>query len=363
MTSRPSQKPLLSIVVPLLNEVGVLPGLVANLAGQRGVAAELILSDGGSTDGTQALAAQLAGNTPFPLRTVDSPPGRGRQLNAGATAARGEFLLFLHADSAFSDPLALASSLEALRRAEESRGPKVAGHFALRFARGDAPPSAGYYYYEAKARLGRAGSIHGDQGFLLRRDFFERVGPFEEGLPALEETRLAEVIRKEGEWLLLPAEIETSPRRFEVEGLRERQTLNALIMNFAVVGWPAFFSAIPGLYRSQDRASRLRLAPFWEEIRCLMGASSPPERKRLWRGTGGYVRSQAWQIPFAIDCRRNFQSGYPPGTGPTPFLDYFDRRIEPLLARPFWDLTAMALTWCWFHLQGVVLRVGWRERP
>src|ERR1700674_5517741 len=81
-------------------------------------------------------------------------------------------------------------------------------------------------------RHGRRECTHGDQGFLLRRGFFNAVGPFEESLPMLAETRFAEAVRNRGEWLLLPAEIQTSARRFEIEGLRERQTLNAIITNF-----------------------------------------------------------------------------------------------------------------------------------
>jgi hypothetical protein len=72
-----------------------------------------------------------------------------------------------------------------------------------------------------------------------------KLGGFDETLELLEDNRFAEAVRKEGGWLLLPAEIVTSARRFETEGLAERQTLNALLMNFAAIGWDAFFRLAP----------------------------------------------------------------------------------------------------------------------
>ena len=91
----------LSIIIPVLNEAGILPELVRNLAEQKDVVAEIIICDGGSSDGTVELARQLAGETAIPVRTLSSPPGRAIQMNEGAHAAAGETLLFLHADSRF----------------------------------------------------------------------------------------------------------------------------------------------------------------------------------------------------------------------------------------------------------------------
>jgi len=227
----------LSIIIPLLNEAESLPALLDDLGRQEGIPFEVILVDGGSVDDTADLAAKRSAESPFPCRVLQSAKGRGRQLNAGAAAARGDLLLFLHADSAFADPQALQRGVAALAAAREARGhTRVAGHFALRFARSSDEPSFAYAYYQAKARLDRPECTHGDQGFLLHRDFFAAVGPFDETLPLLEDTRLAERIRREGEWLLLPAEIATSARRFESEGLYPRQALNAVIMNFATPG-------------------------------------------------------------------------------------------------------------------------------
>jgi len=341
----------LSIIVPVFNETETLPELFAMLAAQREVVLEVILSDGGSTDGTVDRVEKLAEEASFVTEVVQGERGRGRQLNAGARTARGETLLFLHADSSLTDPLALRRSLDALSAAVPGRGAdRVAGHFALRFHRRDESPSLAYRYYEFKARLDRPGCTHGDQGFLLRRGFFRDVGPFDESLPLLEDTRLAEKIRSEGRWQLLPAEIRTSARRFETEGLYERQLLNALIMNFADIGWEAFFRAVPGIYRRQDGAGRLRLHPFLSEIRGLLRSLPWRERCRLWYGTGRFVRANAWQLALALDVRRHFRRGVPFEEMTTSVLDIFDRWFDRLTDHPPGRLAASALVRCWFFL-------------
>jgi len=255
----------------------------------------------------------------------------------------------------------LRRGLDALRGAIARRGDEaVAGHFALRF---DLPPerrSLGYYFYECKARLGREQCIHGDQGFLLRRSFFEKVAPFDESLPLLEDTRMAEMIRRQGEWLLLPAEILTSIRRFEREGLYERQLLNALLMNFAAIGWTEFFRLAPDVYRQQDRARRLRLVPFLQLIRARLRALPWRRRFELWYRTGCYVRPQAWQLAFALDVRRNFRRGFLSGAGSCPLLAAFDRFYGPLTDHPPGRFAAALLVRVWF--QATLARSLRRER-
>lgn len=337
----------LSVIVPILNEAETLPALFATLSRQERVAFEVVLADGGSTDGTAVRAAALAAESPFPCRIVRSDKGRGRQLNAGARAATAETLLFLHADSVFPDPLALRKGLDALAECGEGR---AAGRYALRF---DVRPERygfGYYFYECKARLDRPECTHGDQGFLLPRTFFDSLGGFDETRELLEDTRLAETVRREGQWLLLPAEIVTSARRFETEGLCERQLLNALLMNFAAIGWDDFFRQASGIYRRQDLAGRLRLLPFFRAVRHLLRQLPRRRRLALWYRTGGYVRRHAWQLAFALDVRRSFRQGLPAGKGgTTPLLERFDRWYGPLTDHPPGRLAAAGLVWLWFH--------------
>lgn len=347
----PDSPPELSIVVPILNEEETLPALFAMLARQERVAIELIIVDGGSTDGSLSLAERLAAASTFACRLLCGERGRGRQLNAGARAASAGMILFLHSDSSFPDPLALRRGLEALAAAITRRGDcRAAGRFALRF---DVPPvryGFGYYFYEAKARLGRPEGIHGDQGFLFHRTFFDALGGFDETQALLEDNRLAEEVRREGEWLLLPAEVVTSARRFETEGLYERQLLNALIMNFAAIGWDDFSLAAPETYRCQAQAGKLRLAPFFRIIRGLLRPLPLRRRLDLWLATGSYVRENAWQIAFARDTLRAFRRGLPPGEGETPLLTLHERWFERLTDNAVGRLATALLVWGWFHL-------------
>jgi hypothetical protein len=241
--------------------------------------------------------------------------------------------------------------LDTLTAANARRGDcRVAGRFALRFDLSSDRYGFGYYYYECKSRLGRPEGIHGDQGFLLPLAFFDSLGGFDETLTLLEDNRFAEAVRREGEWLLLPAEVVTSARRFEAEGLYERQLLNALIMNFAAIGWDDFFRAASGIYRRQDLAGQLRLLPFFRAIRDLLRQVPVRRRFGLWYHTGCYVRPNAWQLAFALDAKRNFRRGLPAGEGGTPQLDFFDRWYGPLTNHPPGRLAAAGLVWLWFHL-------------
>ncbi len=355
MINRPP--PLLSIIVPVLNEAETLPGLLSTLAQQHGVAFEVILCDGGSTDVSLQSVAALAKEVAFEVRVVNSLRGRGAQLNAGARVARGGWLLFLHADSQFDDPMALVRSLDALKEAMQPSAKAVAGHFALRFKDRCAQSSAAYAYYEFKASLDRAECTHGDQGFLLSRSLFQALGPFDEALPLLEDTRFAEKLRASGRWLLLPADILTSARRFETEGLLQRQVLNAFIMNFSAIGWNEFFKAIPGVYRSQDCASKLRLRPFFEMIHKLLLRRPLRERARLWYLTGGYVRGHAWQLVLAWKVCRNLRTGVSPGQGSEALLKRFDRGFGGLTDNRLGRMVATALVWSWFYLAWGWLRL------
>lgn len=304
---------------------------------------ELIVSDGGSTDGSVATAHRLGAKAPFPVRVVQGDRGRGGQLNRGAAAAQGENLLFLHADSRFPEPLALRRALDAVAAARKRHGESVAGRFSLTFDFPDGTTPRPYRFYEAKARLDRPGCTHGDQGFLMPRTCFERFGPFREDLPFMEDTFLAERIRKDGTWLLFPTPIRTSPRRFLTEGLLPRQTLNAVLMNLAFIGRLDLLDDLERHYRGQNVARRLGLNAFLPALKDRITALSPKERWRFWTRTGGYVRSQAWQVPFLIGLLWR-------GDGEGPLLRLHDRFFDQLTDHAMGRGLAAALTWGWFQV-------------
>lgn len=192
----------ISVVVPVLDEAVVLPAtLVA--ARQAGVC-ELIVVDGGSRDTTVAAAQALAD------RVLAAPRGRASQMNAGAAAARGEVLLFLHADTRLP-----AGGAEAVRRAlADAR--VVGGRFDVRL---DAPGVA-YRVIERlislRSRLTRVAS--GDQGIFVRRRVFERLGGFPP-LPLMEDLALARQLKHAGRVACLRDAVLTSARRWQRGGV------------------------------------------------------------------------------------------------------------------------------------------------
>jgi len=342
------EHPELSVVVPVYNEEENMASFLTGMARQQGVRMELILSDGGSGDGSVAQAERCREGLPFPLKVIKGTCGRADQLNRGAAAAGASTLLFLHIDSSFPDPLALRKALDALSAAGEGDS-GVAGHFALEFHFEKFIPFP-YRCYGAKATLDRPGCTHGDQGFLLSSDFFHRVGPFDATLPLMEDTFFAERVRQNGSWLLLPSRIQTSPRRFLSEGLLPRQTLNAILTNLADLGRFGLIEELKGCYQSQHAAQGLQLQPYFSHIKQWISALPRAERRRFWYETGSYVRRNAWQIPFFFD---QLMGGVQPGRG-GKLLAWHDRYLARLLNNAPVNLTAAALVWVWFKL--VMLR-------
>lgn len=157
----PKPGPAISIVIPALNEARRLPGLVSRLRAQQ-VALEIVLVDGGSTDGTPAAAHALG------LRTIGSPAGRGQQLAAGTAATTGDVLLFLHADSLLP-PGALRRVLDTLRADPGI----VGGNFRLLFD-GDDGFSRwlnGFYRW-----IRSHGIYYGDSAVFVRRAVYDAIG-------------------------------------------------------------------------------------------------------------------------------------------------------------------------------------------
>lgn len=343
--------PELSVIVPVLNEAERIETLLRGVARQENVTSEVILCDGGSTDETLQIAAQVGTLSPFELLILTGKQGRARQMNAGVTVARGDWLLFLHADSEFPDPTALRKGISALREAEFSNGPgRTAGRFTLRFGIAGGVDRFGYSFCEEKARLNRPGCILGDQGFLLSRDFFAVVGPFDESLPVAEDVDFAERVRVCGNFLLFSPEIFTSPRRFETEGYHARQTLNALLMGLLFAAQRRFLDALPDIYRAQDQSRPLNLLPFFRKIDEMVAMLSLRERLVFWYRIGTYVRSNAWQLACALDVRRNYRQGMKAGGGEASLLARYDRHLDRITDHPPGRFLTGVLVRVWFSL-------------
>jgi rSAM/selenodomain-associated transferase 2 len=328
----------LSVVVPTLNEAGVLPILLDQLARQEGIALEVIVVDGGSMDSTRAVAERAA------VRLIAAPRGRGAQMNAGAALARGEALLFLHADSELVATTQLRDSLAALREAMARGGAPVAAHFRLRFARRSLGHRLFYRYLEEKTALNRPGTVNGDQGLLLTREYFRQLGGFDERLPFLEDQRIAAKIFETGRWLILPGRLLTSARRFEAEGAYRRYTLMSLIMGMHAAGADEFFERAPKVYAVQVETGRLRIGAYLALARRVLADAGWRRGWSILFRAGRFTRQNSWQLFFFWDVllRRWL------GEGRSPFLRFHDAVVRPLTSNAVADALAALLIGVWF---------------
>lgn len=199
----------LSVVVPALNEADAVARAVRS-AFDAG-AAEVIVVDGGSHDATAETARQAG------AVVLDSARGRARQMNAGAEAATGDVLLFLHADTTLPD------AANAHVRAAVERGAE-GGCFRLRFD-ADAPLLR---LYAAATRLPIPGLVYGDRALWCTRAAFDAVGGFPD-LPVFEDVAFVRALARRGRFRFLRPSVTTSARRFLRDGLLARQLRNALL--------------------------------------------------------------------------------------------------------------------------------------
>ncbi|HEV8241537.1 MAG TPA: TIGR04283 family arsenosugar biosynthesis glycosyltransferase [Thermoanaerobaculia bacterium] len=209
--------PRLAIVVPTLDEERAMR---ENLARTLAHADELIISDGGSIDGTREIAARLG------ARVVTGPAGRGAQLNRGAAATTAELLLFLHADTTL--PPGAADAV----RAAVARG-CCGGGFRLHFE-----PARPLFRFVAtfanlRSRLTRVAL--GDQAQFATRAAFDQLGGYREW-PILEDLDFARRLKRAGRIAILPLAASTSARRFEKRGPLRTVLTNWLIWTLFACG-------------------------------------------------------------------------------------------------------------------------------
>lgn len=192
----------LSIIVPALNEAACIERTLAALAPLRARGHEVIVADGGSADGTPGLAA------PFADLVIAAPRGRARQMNAGAEAARGEALLFLHADTGLPP--------EADRLVGEALARRCWGRFDVRIE-GRSPLLAPVaWLMNLRSRL--SGIATGDQAIFVRRAAFFRAGGFPD-LPLMEDIAFSARMKTLSPPACLAAKALTSGRRWERHGV------------------------------------------------------------------------------------------------------------------------------------------------
>lgn len=190
----------ISVVVPTLGEAERLPRLLSRL--QWMPVHEVVVSDGGSEDGTAEVARRGG------ARVVVGVPGRGRQLDTGARAATGDVLWFVHADT-----LPPVDAVAHIRRAlADAR--TVAGAFHIRTLDDGGRRRLGPLLRVADLRSRWSRRPYGDQALFVRRSAYDAVGGFSDR-PLLEDVELSRRLARHGRVARVPAEVKVSGRRMQ----------------------------------------------------------------------------------------------------------------------------------------------------
>jgi len=250
----------ISAVIPTLNEATMLPSTIDALRSVPQVT-QVIVVDGGSDDGTVGLALAAG------CEVLTAPRGRGSQLRAGAGAAAGEILWFVHADT-LVPPESGSSMLLALA----ARPSAVGGAFRVRFSPHGSPGGNGTIAHRAfttgARALQAAGGLYGDAALFVRRSAYDTAGGISEQ-PLFEDVDLVRRLRRMGSMVRLPVYVETSDRR--IAGGRAVPTL-------ALWAW---LHLLYGLRVSPDILARI-----YAPVRGRAGRGRRPAASGKMRGNG-----------------------------------------------------------------------------
>lgn len=211
-----------SVIIPALNEARGITSTLRSVVAGGG--SEIILVDGGSTDGTPDLAAAQG------ARVLHTSPSKARQMNLGANAATGSILLFLHADTL------LPESFEATARKILERPDVSAGAFSLKID--SAKPGVRMVESVANLRARILGMPYGDQALFMRSDLFFKVGGFSD-IPIMEDFALIRLLGKHGRIAVSKKAVLTSGRRWENIGILRAIFINQAIILAYHLGTPA----------------------------------------------------------------------------------------------------------------------------
>jgi len=190
----------ISIIIPALNEAGHICATLSDLAPLRVVGHELILADGGSHDGTRALAC------PLDVKITQTRSGRAVQMNAGAQAACGDILWFLHADTRIPE-----NAADTLLQTQREWG-----RFDISLS--GSPHLLRIVEKMMNLRSRLTGIATGDQGIFVLREDFEAVGGYPD-IPLMEDIALSKALRKRSRPACLRTRLTTSSRRWERHGI------------------------------------------------------------------------------------------------------------------------------------------------
>ena len=203
----------ISIIIPVLNEAPTIASVISSARNAKNV--EIIVADGGSSDRTADLAQSLG------VRVISTAPGRATQMNAGAIAATGDILLFLHADTH------LPPGYDSGARLALTKPQTVAGAFQLKI--------------DARTLCLRLVEIgvnwrsrflqmpYGDQAIFLTTATFDKIGGFPD-LSLMEDFEFVRRLKKQGRIAIVPQPVLTSARRWQQLGVIKTTAINQIVI-------------------------------------------------------------------------------------------------------------------------------------
>jgi len=196
--------PKISMIIPILNEASVITQTLSALQPFRARGHEVIVVDGGSEDASQMQSQAFAD------RVIQAPRGRSRQMNAGASIASGEILLFLHADTF------LPAGADHLIISKMTQNGRIWGHFDVRLSGKHPLFRIIEYLMNWRSRL--TGIATGDQGIFVKQETFQSIGGFPT-IDLMEDIALSRILKRYGHPLCLCQRVIASSRRWEENGI------------------------------------------------------------------------------------------------------------------------------------------------
>ncbi|MBI2059962.1 MAG: TIGR04283 family arsenosugar biosynthesis glycosyltransferase [Nitrospirae bacterium] len=222
------RSPVISIIIPVLNEAGGIRDCLEHVRSLRG-GKEIVVVDGGRSDGTADIVRRLVRTRSAKLKLIRSEPGRARQMNRGASDAKGDILLFLHADSRLP-----GNALSVVENA--CRTPDVVGgRFDLRLDAAGVRFRLTEKLINIRSRASRLAT--GDQCIFVKRKIFERMGGYAE-IPLMEDVELCSRLRQMGRFVALAERATTSARRWEKNGFARTVLLMWSLRGLYALGAP-----------------------------------------------------------------------------------------------------------------------------
>lgn len=212
------RKPYISIIIPTLNEEDIIESTIHRAQNRN---AEIIVVDGGSTDGTVARAERTG------ARVVTASGGRSNQQNRGAELARGLVLLFLHADTHLPD--------DYMEHVFETMMDPMTATGAFRFKTDLESPFMKAIEFVTNIRSMYFKMPYGDQGLFIRKSLFESVGGFS-NIPIMEDFEFMQRIKKKGKVITLPVSVITSGRRWLNLGVLKTTIMNQIVIAAYFIG-------------------------------------------------------------------------------------------------------------------------------